>query len=242
MRAADAHYRSLTASAGVKPARWDGRDLSGLACFPRLEHLELQFNGIEQLQEVSSLRQLRFLAVGPPPPVSDSDKGMEGVLSNKPKDLGFLRSLSTLRELHLGSLSLESLSTLPALPALQTLSLQDNHLVDIALLATFTSLEKLYLGHNRLTTIRPLAALIRLKELDVSGNELSSTVDFDKARAAALIEETKRQGLDSTPLDVFGLVSGTKLDLSFNRLCAEGAVGLTWLLWAEVIGKDVQNC
>lgn len=205
---ADAADAAAPAAAAAAPA--DGAPAAAAAAAPAppaprgcifppdLVVLDLSFNEIRRIENVSHLSHLRDLYF-----VSNRIKriqGLEGLSKLRLLELGSnalrsidgaaLQAVPNLEELWLGRNKIAVIDGLDHLSKLRKLSIQSNRLTEIGSgLQRLTSLRELYLSHNGLTgSPLGLSSLINLTTLDLAGNQLT-TLDGSGLEALRALEE-----------------------------------------------------
>ena len=132
-------------------------DLAGLEQAIGLRELDLGFNRLRDLGQLSSLPSLESLNL---------DGAAHGLWP--------LSSLSGLRRLSLRHNKIADLSPLAGLVALQELDIRDNAVEDLSPLSVLNGLSTLRADRNLVSDLHPLAPLAALRELSLSWNRVES--------------------------------------------------------------------
>ncbi|MCJ1479528.1 hypothetical protein MMC13_008214 [Lambiella insularis] len=152
--------------------------IKGLDSFVSLKSLDLSFNKIKHIKNVSHLKELTDLYF-----VQNRIQRIEGLnglsklrnlelAANRIREIENLETLTGLEELWLGKNKLTELKNLSPLINLKILSIQSNRLSQIGGLSNLVSLEELYISHNALTSMSGLDDNSSLRVLDVSNNQI----------------------------------------------------------------------
>ncbi|KAL4785336.1 hypothetical protein BJX76DRAFT_347110 [Aspergillus varians] len=153
--------------------------LKGLEDFHNLTCLDLSFNKLKHIKNVSHLVKLKELFF-----VQNrisKIEGLEGLTelknlelgANKIREIENLESLSALEELWLGKNKITEMKNLDSLSNLRILSIQSNRLTNLNGLSSLKSLEELYVSHNAITDLAGLESNSALRVLDFSNNQVS---------------------------------------------------------------------
>ena len=152
----------------------------GLDDLTELTSLDLSFNKIRHIKNISHLTKLRDLYF-----VANKISAIDGLStltelvslelgSNRIRELANLDGLTRLEELWIAKNKITSLAGLASLKSLRLLSAQSNRIRDLDALRDVPSLEELYISHNALTSLGGLEANTNLRVLDVSNNQIAS--------------------------------------------------------------------
>ncbi|KAJ2879672.1 protein phosphatase regulatory subunit Sds22 [Coemansia aciculifera] len=152
----------------------------GVAQLTQLTSLDLSFNKIRRIENVSLLMKLSELFF-----VSNKIQRIEnlGTLrmltnlelgANRIRRIEGLDELVALEQLYLGKNKITKLEGLGKLTRLRVLSIQSNRIVTLEGLEDLTALEELYLSHNGIELIQGLDNNTRLTILDVTSNRLTA--------------------------------------------------------------------
>ncbi|KAL3432978.1 hypothetical protein BDV09DRAFT_187012 [Aspergillus tetrazonus] len=153
--------------------------LKGLDDFHNLTSLDLSFNKLKHIKNISHLVKLKDLYF-----VQNKIskiEGLEGLTKIKNLELGAnrireienLETLSALEELWLGKNKITEMKNLDALTNLRILSIQSNRLTSLKGLSSLKNLEELYVSHNAITDLAGLDSNTALRVLDFSNNQVS---------------------------------------------------------------------
>ncbi|KAL4751293.1 hypothetical protein BDW72DRAFT_203249 [Aspergillus terricola var. indicus] len=153
--------------------------LKGLDNFHNLTSLDLSFNKLKHIKNISHLVKLKDLYF-----VQNKIskiEGLEGLTEIKNLELGAnrireienLETLSALEELWLGKNKITEMKNLDALSNLRILSIQSNRLTSLNGLSSLKNLEELYVSHNAITDLAGLDSNTALRVLDFSNNQVS---------------------------------------------------------------------
>ncbi|MCJ1309765.1 hypothetical protein MMC25_003426 [Agyrium rufum] len=153
--------------------------IKGLDGFHGLTSLDLSFNKIKHIKNVSHLTNLTDLYF-----VQNRIQHIENLdglknlrnlelAANRIKEIDNLSSLIALEELWLGKNKITSIATLPHFPVLKILSLPSNRLNNLPSSLPLPLLEELYISHNVITALPPFDSLPKLRVLDISSNQIS---------------------------------------------------------------------
>ncbi|KAK0552427.1 protein phosphatase regulatory subunit Sds22 [Tilletia horrida] len=149
----------------------------------KLETLDLSFNNIRHVSNISHLYRCRTLyfvqnKIGRireddfKGPIADSLTSLE-LGGNRIRTIEHIDHLSKLEELWVGKNKITKLENIASLSSLRILSIQSNRITKLENLGDLTGLEELYIAHNGLTQIGDgLKDNSNLKVLDVSGNQI----------------------------------------------------------------------
>ena len=201
-------------------------DFNGLT---GLTWLDLSFNSISDISELSGLTTLTYLNL--------SDNSISNVSA--------LRRLTALKDLKLWGNSITDISALSGLTALTILDLDSNSVSNIWVLRGLTALKNLSLKDNSISNVSALEGLTALTGLDLEGNPISNYDPLRKLLAAiAVIEDhpgltldinippaftdgtsTTRAVAEYTPSgkDIGDPVSATDVDSEYLSYSLEGA-------------------
>ena len=198
-----------------------------------LEHLNLSWSYIRDLEGLQHATNLRRLTLGEsrPTPRPDEESYPNTIENLAPlahltnltelnlahcelTNIVALSSLTNLEHLDVGFNRLHHLEPIANLNKLESLLASNNHVEDVENLSDLSSLTRLDLSDNKFSDIAPLAGLERLQELDISYNEL-----FDLAPVSRLEQllrlEIKGIGVeDLSPIEDLSRL--THLDASWN--------------------------
>ncbi|CBF89513.1 putative protein phosphatase PP1 regulatory subunit Sds22 [Aspergillus nidulans FGSC A4] len=153
--------------------------LKGLDDFHNLTSLDLSFNKLKHIKNISHLVKLKDLYF-----VQNKIskiEGLEGLTeiknlelgANKIREIENLETLSALEELWLGKNKITEMKNLDALTNLRILSIQSNRLTSLKGLSSLKNLEELYVSHNAITDLAGLESNNALRVLDFSNNQVS---------------------------------------------------------------------
>ncbi|MDE2816083.1 MAG: leucine-rich repeat domain-containing protein [Chloroflexota bacterium] len=198
--------------------------LDGLEQAVALEELILAGNQIHSLSPLAGLSRLRLLNLSDNP-VSDISALQElasirilrlNETHVEYEDVQGLPYFKSLRQLSVGGLGVEDLSTLVDLTEVEALNLSNNDIVDLSPLAQLTSLRWLSLSYNAVSDIEPLSDLIGLRTLYLDGNfirDLSTLVDLTE------VEELDLSNNDIVDLSPLAQLTSLRwLSLSYNAV------------------------
>lgn len=153
---------------------------SALNEFVNLSNLDLSFNKIKNIKNISNLTKLENLYF-----VQNKIKhirNLELLVKLKNLELGgnkietiseTMLSLSSLTQLWLGKNRISKLQNLDNLVNLRVLSIQSNRLPKIEGLEKLVNLEELYLSHNGISKLEGLENNTKLTVIDVTANKIS---------------------------------------------------------------------
>ncbi|KAL2813788.1 hypothetical protein BDW59DRAFT_176634 [Aspergillus cavernicola] len=153
--------------------------LKGLDEFNDLTSLDLSFNKLKHIKNVSHLVKLRDLYF-----VQNrilKIEGLDGLTelrnlelgANRIREIENLETLSALKELWLGKNKITEMRNLDSLSNLKILSIQSNRLTSLSGLSSLKALEELYVSHNAITDLSGLESNTALRVLDFSNNQVS---------------------------------------------------------------------
>ncbi|CAI7620409.1 unnamed protein product [Penicillium manginii] len=153
--------------------------IKGLDEFSDLASLDLSFNKIKHIKNVSHLVHLTDIYF-----VQNkisTIEGLEGLLklrnlelgANRIREIENLDHLAALEELWLGKNKIVEMKNLDALQNLRIISIQSNRLTNITGVSNLPNLEELYLSHNAITDLTGLENNTALRVLDFSNNQVS---------------------------------------------------------------------
>ncbi|QUC23699.1 uncharacterized protein UV8b_07940 [Ustilaginoidea virens] len=154
--------------------------MRGLDELRKLTSLDLSFNKIKHIKNISHLTQLKDLFL-----VANKISNIEGLDSldkltslelgsNRIRELKNLDKLKSLEELWVAKNKITNLTGLGGLPNLRLLSIQSNRIVDLSPLKEVRGLEELYISHNAVESLEGIKENTKLKILDISNNQVSS--------------------------------------------------------------------
>lgn len=154
--------------------------IRGLDELTKLSILDLSFNKIKHIKNISHMHDLKTLFL-----VANKISKIEGLEgldkltslelgSNRIRELKNLDTLVNLEELWVAKNKIVEISGLDKLSNLRLLSIQSNRISDLTALQTVPSLEELYISHNALTSLEGLQRNLKLRVLDISNNQISS--------------------------------------------------------------------
>ncbi|KAJ5893382.1 Leucine rich repeats (2 copies) [Penicillium taxi] len=153
--------------------------IKGLEDFKDISTLDLSFNKIKHIKNISHLEKLTdlFLVQNKVSKI----EGLEGqtVLrnlelgANRIREIENLETLIALEELWLGKNKITEMKNLDALNNLRIISIQSNRLTSITGVSKLPNLEELYLSHNAVTELSGLESNTTLRILDFSNNQVS---------------------------------------------------------------------
>ena len=176
------------------------RDLTGLAEFPNLKYIFLDYHLIEDLSPLQGMTKLKNLYLNGNR-VSDltplyklTDLTALSLRDNLVTDIFPLRNMTELNTLILSGNKIEDLSPLKDLTLLESLYLADSTVSDISALAGMTKLHVLHLYNNRISDLSPLRDMTEMKDLALFSNDIE----------------------DIGPLE--NMLRLQKLSISFNRV------------------------
>ena len=154
------------------------RDLAGLEAATGLKDLDLGFNPLADLRQLTLLPALESLnldgaALDLRPLAALAGLRRLSVRHNLLDELQPLAALAELIELDIGDNRIEDLRPLAGLARLAVLRADRNGIADLWPLASLTDLEVLDLATNDVRELQPLAGLERLRTLRLDGNRLS---------------------------------------------------------------------
>ncbi|KAF4507535.1 hypothetical protein G6O67_004025 [Ophiocordyceps sinensis] len=154
--------------------------MRGLDDLVNLTSLDLSFNKIKHIKNISHMTQLKeiFLVANKIGRI----EGLEGLSnltslelgSNRIRELQNLDGLDKLEELWVAKNKITELTGLGGLPSLRLLSIQSNRIKDLSPLKEVPGLEELYISHNMLETLEGLEGNHMLKIADISNNQVAS--------------------------------------------------------------------
>lgn len=152
----------------------------GLDALTKLTTLDLSFNKIKHIKNISHMHELKdlFLVANKISKI----EGLEGLSkltslelgSNRIREIRNLDSLASLEELWVAKNKITEISGLDQLSNLRLLSIQSNRISDLSPLSTAPSLEELYISHNALTSLEGLENNLKLRVLDISNNQVTA--------------------------------------------------------------------
>ncbi|KAL5339104.1 hypothetical protein BJX70DRAFT_388180 [Aspergillus crustosus] len=153
--------------------------LKGLDEFENLTSLDLSFNKLKHIKNISHLVKLKDLYF-----VQNKItkiEGLEGLTQIKNLELGAnrireienLETLPALEELWLGKNKITEMKNLDSLSNLRILSIQSNRLTTLNGLSSLKNLEEIYVSHNAITDLSGLESNTALRVLDFSNNQVS---------------------------------------------------------------------
>ncbi|KAL2371367.1 hypothetical protein RJ035_005387 [Blastomyces gilchristii] len=153
--------------------------IRGLDGFTKLTSLDLSFNNIKHIKNVSHLVHLTDLYF-----VQNRIQKIEGLdglkvlrnlelAANRIREIENLDDLTALEELWLGKNKITEIKNIDALTNLKIISLPSNRLTTISGLSKLQNLEELYVSHNAITAISGLENNTNLRVLDISSNQIS---------------------------------------------------------------------
>ncbi|CZT04021.1 probable regulatory subunit of protein phosphatase-1 [Rhynchosporium graminicola] len=154
--------------------------IAHLEDLPNLKSLDLSFNKIKHIKNISHLTKLTDLYF-----VQNkisTIENLEGLTklrnlelaANRIREIQGLETLVGLEELWLGKNKITTITGLDTLQNLRILSIQSNRIREISGLSSLPHLEELYISHNALTTLNGLESCTGLRVLDISNNQISS--------------------------------------------------------------------
>ncbi|CZT46774.1 probable regulatory subunit of protein phosphatase-1 [Rhynchosporium secalis] len=154
--------------------------IAHLEDLPNLKSLDLSFNKIKHIKNISHLTKLTDLYF-----VQNkisTIENLEGLTklrnlelaANRIREIQGLETLVGLEELWLGKNKITTITGLDTLQNLKILSIQSNRIREISGLSSLPHLEELYISHNALTTLSGLESCTGLRVLDISNNQISS--------------------------------------------------------------------
>ncbi|CZT00495.1 probable regulatory subunit of protein phosphatase-1 [Rhynchosporium agropyri] len=154
--------------------------IAHLEDLPNLKSLDLSFNKIKHIKNISHLTKLTDLYF-----VQNkisTIENLEGLTklrnlelaANRIREIQGLETLVGLEELWLGKNKITTITGLDTLQNLKILSIQSNRIREISGLSSLPHLEELYISHNALTTLNGLESCTGLRVLDISNNQISS--------------------------------------------------------------------
>lgn len=152
----------------------------GLETLTKLTTLDLSFNKIKHIKNISHMQDLKDLFL-----VANKISKIEGLDglgkltslelgSNRIREIKNLDSLVNLEELWVAKNKITEIAGLDHLANLRLLSIQSNRISDLSALRTVPSLEELYISHNALTSLEGLEGNLKLRVLDISNNKVTS--------------------------------------------------------------------
>ncbi|PGH03082.1 hypothetical protein GX51_04269 [Blastomyces parvus] len=153
--------------------------IKGLDGLTKLTSLDLSFNNIKHIKNVSHLVHLKDLYF-----VQNRIQKIEGLeglkelrnlelAANRIREIENLDDLTALEELWLGKNKITEIKNIDALTNLKIISLPSNRLTTISGLSNLQNLEELYVSHNAITAISGLENNTNLRVLDISSNQIS---------------------------------------------------------------------
>ncbi|PTU23309.1 hypothetical protein P175DRAFT_0508015 [Aspergillus ochraceoroseus IBT 24754] len=153
--------------------------LKGLDDFHNLTSLDLSFNKLKHIKNISHLVKLKDLYF-----VQNKIskiEGLEGLTvlrnlelgANRIREIENLDTLCALEELWLGKNKITEMKNLDSLQNLRILSIQSNRLASLNGLSSLKNLEELYVSHNAITDLGGLESNTSLRVLDFSNNQVS---------------------------------------------------------------------
>lgn len=199
-------------------------DLSVLSKLTYLESLVIEDVNIENLQMLSTMTQLKNLAIRGCP-LSATDLTIIGALPNLEflilnncslTNISGLQNASRLVNLDLRNNAIKDLSGLSFMDKLTTLNLSSNALTNLSPLSALQNLTALDVSYNSLTSIAPLGACPKLSTLVATNNKLAEIPVFD--------DPTVLTNLDVANNDLVGIeaiakyTSLTGLSLAYNQV------------------------
>ncbi len=146
--------------------------------FQDLQFLNLYFNQIKDISDLSYLKELKILNIrdNQISNIFSLNKLNKliilGLMGNKINDISVLSELTQITELYLGDNQVRDISVLSNLIKLTKLSLWNNQIKDISALSNLIKLTKLDLCNNQIKNIFPLSNLIKLTELYLGDNRI----------------------------------------------------------------------
>ena len=153
-------------------------DLGGAASLVALQVLILESKGLQNLEGIEKLSQLRRLTVR-------ADKQVD--------DLGPLSQLDFLEELSLQDCRLTDLTPLTRLVRLESLDIRESEVESLELLESLQSLEKLWLPQNRVSDLEPLRNLSKLKSLLLMDNPIKVLEPLHGLKSLELLDVRKTE-------------------------------------------------
>ena len=144
----------------------------------KLTTLDLSFNKIKHIKNVSHLKQLKELYF-----VQNRIQKIENLdgldrltmielAANRIRDIENLETLTSLQELWLGKNKITEIRHLDSLTNIRLLDVKSNRLTAISGLTSLHNLEELYVSHNAITSISGLESNPKLRVLDISNNQI----------------------------------------------------------------------
>lgn len=179
-------------------------DANPLSRLPKLYSIELSNNPIEHVDAIGSMKNLRYLRLGPCQ-INDISifsgltklKVLE-LTKNPIADLGPLSNLRELTHLKLTDCEIFDISPLASLSKLQGLTLSSNNISDISVLAKLGNLRHIWLGNNQICDIEPLVenksiskdAYINLRDNPLSDTSIKTHIPLLKERGVRVSHGT----------------------------------------------------
>lgn len=155
--------------------------IRGLDTLTNLRTLDLSFNKIKHIKNISTLTSLTelYFVQNRITKIESLDSlvnlTMIELAANRIREIENLDHLTSLKELWLGKNKITSIQNLAPLTSLRLVDLKSNRLTSISGLEALTELEDLYVSHNAITEIGPdsLKTNTKLRVLDISNNRIT---------------------------------------------------------------------
>ena len=179
-------------------------DLTGIEKFTSLKYLNMSYNNISSIPDLSSLTQLEFLDLS----------------YNNIKDVSNLSNCTSLQELYLKGFEIEDISPLNKLTNLTILDIGSQSLInDFSVLNNFKNLVVLNIRYTSINGLDFLEDLDNLNVLNISGiNEVDLTPVLNKSSLTDLDLSDNHWITQETIKDINKLDKLSSLNISFTEV------------------------
>ncbi|GMH35388.1 hypothetical protein BSKO_03256 [Bryopsis sp. KO-2023] len=161
-----------------------------LTGFPSLKRLEISYNEIRSMSDISRLGSTSLMELYLASNKITKIEGLELLStleilelgSNRIRTIESIGHLTRLTQLWLGRNRITEIQNLASLTMLRQLSLQSNRLETMQGLEACVGLEELYISHNGISVMEGLLGLTNLRVLDLSNNRIAKIEDVDNLK------------------------------------------------------------
>ncbi|MCJ7812216.1 leucine-rich repeat domain-containing protein [bacterium] len=178
-------------------------DISPLAGFTQLQHLNLQLDNVSDITPLKNLTQLQYL----------------NFMDNPIQDISALVNAKNLQQLWMSRSPISDISVLSEMDQMYVLWLTHCEIEDIGPLTNMTGLRLLNLNLNQITDTSPLAGMVNLDRLSINFNLIVDISALINLQSINILDLSHNQIVDILPLvNNPGLNRGDLVSLYGNPL------------------------
>lgn len=208
--------------AGENQNMWSIDNMLFVEHFPKMQHLNLSYNRIAEIEGMEHLDCLTNLRL------SHNDiteiKGLDQLVllqnfdisNNRITELKGLHQLISLQVLNIGRNDIRELKGLDRVTSLLVLNIEFNDITELKGLDALTSLQTLNIKRNEIIELKGLDQLTSLKDLDISRNRITELKGLDQLTSLITLRINDNQITELKGLD--RLTALQRLDIDTNQI------------------------